>query len=140
MEDIVNGDSSLGDTQAEGGKKLSQATMQGSFEALMSMDIHSVGNLVELASSHSSQLLSELTKTSSSDGGKHQCSGNMSSRMESFIKSLSSANLKAGFDSSVALGSLLNIASSNGNFDAGTSRVASAFKLVCAKCNSPYSY
>jgi len=122
VEDIVNGDNSLGDTQLHG--RNLQSSLQGSFEALMSMDIHSVENLVELAaSSNSSAILSELNK-SYSDGVKNhgQSSANLTSRMESFIKSLSSANLlKSGLDSQQALGSLLNLnASSNNIFDAET--------------------
>ena len=105
----------------------------------MSMDLHSVGNLVELAntsSSQSSALLSELANkvscpapSFSSGGGdsdqttknnSYKSSANLSARMESFIKTLSSANLlKTGFDSSAALGSFLNAAtSSNTLFDA----------------------
>jgi len=134
VEDIVNGDSSLDldDTQTEDGKKLSQTKLQGSFEALMSMGIHSVENLVELAStSQSSALLSELSKSccpSEGGGGVRnndgQSSANLSSRMESFIKSLSNANLLksgldlSGLDSGDALGSLLNATSSNSLFDA----------------------
>ncbi|KAL7541841.1 hypothetical protein ACHAXR_011267 [Thalassiosira sp. AJA248-18] len=121
VEDIVNGDNSVGETQVDGGKKLSQTSLQGSFEALMSMDIQSVENLVELASSsNSSALLAEINKSSSDVSGKNnQSSANLSSRMESFIKSLSSANLlKAGLDSTAALGSLLNATSSNSIFDA----------------------
>lgn len=77
----------------------------------MSMDIHSVENLVELAaSSNSTAILSELTKTYTDSVKKNgQSSANLSSRMESFIKSLSSANLlKSGMDSQQALGSLLH--------------------------------
>lgn len=122
VEDIVNGEGSLSETEVQPGKKLSQSTLQGSFEALMSMDIHSVENLVELAAtSNTSAILSELSK-SYSDGSKnkHESSANLSTRMESFIKSLSSANLlKSGLDSQQALGSLLN-ASSGDIFDAET--------------------
>jgi len=138
VEDIVNGDSSLGETSSQEGKKLSQTTLQGSFEALMSMDVHSVENLLELASSsQSSVLLSELANkggtgrypapssnddeapAAKSNNLKSSSSVNLSSRMESFIKSLSSANLlKSGLDSGVALGSLLNATSSNSIYDA----------------------
>eukprot|EP00578_Thalassiosira_sp_NH16_P031510 CAMPEP_0181078636 /NCGR_PEP_ID=MMETSP1071-20121207/1592_1 /TAXON_ID=35127 /ORGANISM="Thalassiosira sp., Strain NH16" /LENGTH=745 /DNA_ID=CAMNT_0023159965 /DNA_START=457 /DNA_END=2694 /DNA_ORIENTATION=- len=117
VEDIVNGESSLGDEQSEG-KTLSKSTLQGSFEALMSMDIHSVENLVELAaSSNSTAILSELTKTYTDSVKKNgQSSANLSSRMESFIKSLSSANLlKSGMDSQQALGSLLHANASTNN-------------------------
>ena len=82
--------------------------------------IHSVENLVELAAtSNSSAILSELNK-SYSDGLKNNLSSTcLSSRMESFIKSLSSANLfKSGLDSQQALGSLLHESSSN-IFDSG---------------------
>merc|ERR1712176_400219 len=48
-----------------------------------------------------------------------QSCANLSCRMESFIKSLSSANLlKSGSDSQAALGSLLNLNSSNNFFNA----------------------
>ena len=90
----------------------------------MSMDIHSVENLVELAAtSNSSAILSELNK-SYSDGVKNNMSSTcLSSRMESFIKSLSSANLfKSGLDSQQALGSLLHESSSN-IFDSGMSYI-----------------
>lgn len=139
VEDIVNGDPSIGEPSSSDSRKLSQTNLQGSFEALMSMDVNSVENLLELASStQSSALLSELVSTSSdsspapsSSTGDNDASAtnkinlkstssvNLSSRMESFIKSLSSANLlKSGLDSGVALGSLLNVTSSNSLFDA----------------------
>ena len=114
VEDIVNGEE---DTEVPN-KKLSKSSIQGSFEALMSMDIHSVENLVELAAtSNSSAILSELNKTYS-DAGKGTSSNNLSNRMESFIKSLSTANLlKSGLDSQQAIGSLLGSTSSF--FDGG---------------------
>jgi hypothetical protein len=94
--------------------------LQGSFEALMSMDIQSVENLVELAAaSNSSAILSELNKNYYSNPRNNQSSANLSTRMESFIKSLSNANLhKYGLSSQQALESLLN-ASSGNIFDAG---------------------
>ncbi|KAL7458165.1 hypothetical protein ACHAWC_009701 [Mediolabrus comicus] len=92
VEDIVNGDGS--DEAKVGGKKLSQSALQGSFDALMSMDLQSVENLVELASS--SNLASLLTESKSS------------AQMETFIQNLSSGNLlKSGNESHVALGGLL---------------------------------
>lgn len=123
VEDIVNGDSSIGDAQSEGDRKLSQTKLQGSFDALMSMDIQSVENLVELASSsQSSAILSEMARNASIVSAltkNDQSCSNMSSRMESFIKSLSSANLlKSGLESQVALGSLLKATSSNSIMDA----------------------
>jgi len=139
VEDIVNGDPSIGEPSSPDSRKLSQTNLQGSFEALMSMDVNSVENLLELASStQSSALLSELVSKSSdsspapsSSTGDNDASAtkkinlkstssvNLSSRMESFIQSLSSANLlKSGLDSGVALGSLLNVTSSNSLFDA----------------------
>ena len=121
VEDIVNGDSSLGDTEKDDGKKLSQTKLQGSFEALMSMDIHSVGNLVDLASSTHLSTAHEVSSKSSSpemDMKNDQSCANLSFRMESFIKSLSSANLlKSGSDSQAALGSLLNVNSSSNFFN-----------------------
>eukprot|EP00581_Thalassiosira_minuscula_P012836 CAMPEP_0183716632 /NCGR_PEP_ID=MMETSP0737-20130205/10467_1 /TAXON_ID=385413 /ORGANISM="Thalassiosira miniscula, Strain CCMP1093" /LENGTH=852 /DNA_ID=CAMNT_0025945925 /DNA_START=136 /DNA_END=2696 /DNA_ORIENTATION=- len=134
VEDLVNGDNSIGATQTEDGKKLSQTKLQGSFEALMSMDIQSVENLVELAaSSQSSTLLSELSKVSTTSAGgtasvkiNEQSSDKLSSRMESFFKSLSSANLlKSGLDSSAALGSLLNAASTS-SFEELSKRIESS--------------
>jgi hypothetical protein len=91
------------------------------------MDIHSVENLVELASS-SSALLSELNKSGSfEDMNNNQSSTNLSTRMESFIKSLSNANLlKHGLDSSLAFGSLLNATSSSSLFDEGMCWVSHA--------------
>ena len=124
VEDIVNGEGSLSDEGSQN-RTLSRSTLQGSFEALMSMDIHSVENLVELAaSSNSSAILSELNKNyNESIKNNGQSSANMSTRMESFIKSLSSANLlKSGMDSQHALGSLLNAKASTNSisaFDAG---------------------
>ena len=114
VEDIVNGEE---DTEVPN-KKLSKSSIQRSFEALMSMDIHSVENLVELAAtSNSSAILSELNKTYY-DAGKGTSSNNLSNRMESFIKSLSTANLlKSGLDSQQAIGSLLGSTSSF--FDGG---------------------
>ncbi len=124
VEDIVSGEIAL---EREGmGDKLSQSTLQGSFEALMSMDLQSVENLVELAAtSNSSAILSELNKNYSESLKYNQgSSANLSARMESFIKSLSNANLfKTGLDSQQALGCLLNASCSN-FFDAG---------MVCAK-------
>lgn len=124
VEDIVNGDSSKrgAQSQLQGGNKLSQTTLLPSFEALMSLDIQSVENLVEMAStSQSSTLLSEPNDSVSSpeQGGAKSnkpssSAAHMSSRMESFFKSLSSANLlKSGLDSSAALGSLLNATASS---------------------------
>lgn len=148
MEDIVNGDSSLGDS-CSSGYRLSQSSLKGSFEALMSMDIHSVENLVELAaSSNSTAILSELTKSYSDATRNHgQSSANMSSRMESFIKSLSSANLfKSGLDSQQALGSLLNAHASRGSllnaypstniFDAGMSCMSNVLKIIPTENNN----
>ena len=82
VEDIVNGEGPIGETEIPG-KSTSKSTLQGSFEALMSMDIHSVENLVELAAtSNSSAILSELNK-SYSDGLKNNLSSTcLSSRME----------------------------------------------------------
>lgn len=102
------------------GKKLSQTKLQGSFEALMSMDIQSVGNLVDLASTHLSTAHEVSSKSSSPemDMKNDQSCANLSFRMESFIKSLSSANLlKSGSDSQAALGSLLNVNSSSNFFN-----------------------
>ena len=128
MEDIVNGEDTI-DTETQT-KTLSKATLQGSFEALMSMDIHSVENLVELAAtSNSSAILSELNKNYSDS--LHR-TGSMSNRMESFIKSLSNANLlKSGLDSQQALGDLLH--NSSNFFDAGT---CTMFVDVSYKSNS----
>ncbi len=130
VEDIVNGEIAL---EREGmGNKLSQSTLQGSFEALMSMDLQSVENLVELAAtSNSSAILSELNKNYSESLKYNQgSSSNLSTRMESFIKSLSNANLfKTGLDSQQALGCLLNASCSN-FFDAG---------MMCAKYEPTWS-
>jgi Tfp pilus tip-associated adhesin PilY1 len=117
VEDIVNGDNSL---DADTGKKFSPSTLQESFEALMSMDIQSVENLVELAAtSNSSAILSELNKNYNNNLRNNFSSANLSTRMESFIKSLSNANLhKCGLSSQQALESLLH-ASSSSIFDAG---------------------
>ncbi len=117
VEDIVNGDSSL---DPDMGKKFSRSTLQGSFEALMSMDIQSVENLVELAAaSNSSAILSELNKNYYNNLRNNQSSANLSTRMESFIKSLSNANLhKYGLSSQHALESLFHASSTN-IFDAG---------------------
>jgi len=95
VEDIVNGDGSE-EAKVEG-KKLSQSALRGSFNVLMSMDLQSVENLVELASS--SNLASLLTESKSS------------AQMETFIQSLSSSGnlLKAGKnDSHATLGGLLH--------------------------------
>ena len=98
----------------------------------MSLDLHSVENLVELAShsnlsAMSSNEIAKLSAPNKSVDG--MTSAPSSARMESFIKSLSSANLlKSGFASSHALGGLLqNIQNSlndpsiscNSLFDAG---------------------
>lgn len=125
VEDIVNGEIAMESSENNmGNNKLSQSTLQGSFEALMSMDMQSVENLVELAAtSNSSAILSELNKNYSESlkYNNHSSSANLSTRMESFIKSLSNANLfKAGLDSQQALGSLLLNASCSNFFDAGT--------------------
>lgn len=104
VEDIVNGDGS--DETKVGGKKISQSALQGSFDALMSMDLQSVENLVELASS--SNLASLLTESKSS------------AQMETFIQSLSSGNLlKSGNESHVALGGLLQSLSKGNLLKAG---------------------
>ena len=104
VEDIVNGDGS--DEAKIGGKKLSQSTLRGSFNVLMSMDLQSVENLVELASS--SNLASLLTESKSS------------AQMETFIQSLSSGNLlKGGNDSHIALGGLLQSLSKGNLLKAG---------------------
>jgi len=92
VEDIVNSDGSE-EAKVEG-RKISQSALRGSFNVLMSMDLQSVENLVELASS--SNLVSLLTESKSS------------AQMETFIQSLSSGNLlKSGNDSHAALGGLL---------------------------------
>ena len=112
----MNGDGST----SRGRTSHERSTLQVSFEALMNMDIGSVENLVELAAnSNSSAILSELSKNYYNNLKNNQGSANMSSRMESFIKSLSSANLtKYGSSSQHALESLLHASSSN-IFDAG---------------------
>ena len=126
VEDIVNGEIAMESSENNmGNNKLSQSTLQGSFEALMSMDMQSVENLVELAAtSNSSAILSELNKNYSESlkyNNHSSSAANLSTRMESFIKSLSNANLfKAGLDSQQALGSLLLNASCSNFFDAGT--------------------
>lgn len=103
VEDIVNGDSGLGDVQIKG-TKLSSLSLQGSFQALMSLDMDSVENLVQLSSTNlSSEELNKLAEAYKRSGSS---SFKSSSRMESFIKSLSNANLKSGLDSSAALSSL----------------------------------
>ena len=103
VEDIVNGDSGLGDVQIKG-TKLSNLSLQGSFQALMSLDMDSVENLVQLSSSNlSSEELNKLAEAYKRSGSS---SFKSSSRMESFIKSLSNANLKSGLDSNAALSSL----------------------------------
>lgn len=120
VEDIVNGDN----PREAGDKKLSQTNLQGSFEALMSLDIQSVENLVELAATNNSTTIlheqnGNKTKITSDESRMKSSLANM----ESFIKSLSSANLlKNGLDSSAALSGLLQ-ASSSGVFDAGESVV-----------------
>jgi hypothetical protein len=120
----VNGDGST----SRGRTSHERSTLQVSFEALMNMDIGSVENLVELAAnSNSSAILSELSKNYYKNLMKNnQSSGNnVSSRMESFIKSLSSANLtKYGSNSQHALESLLYASSSN-IFDAGETIISS---------------
>eukprot|EP00984_Skeletonema_dohrnii_P011849 scaffold4756_cov124-Skeletonema_dohrnii-CCMP3373.AAC.4 len=105
VEDIVNGDGSE-EAKVEG-KKLSQSALRGSFNVLMSMDLQSVENLVELASS--SNLASLLTESKSS------------AQMETFIQSLSSSGnlLKAGNDSHAALGGLLQSLSRGNLLKAG---------------------
>lgn len=104
VEDIVNGDGT--DEAKGGGKKLSQSALQGSFDALMSMDLQSVENLVELASS--SNLASLLTESKSS------------AQMETFIQNLSSGNLlKSGNESHAALGGLLQSLSKGNLLKAG---------------------
>ncbi len=106
MEDIVNGDGSE-EAKVEG-KKLSQSALRGSFNVLMSMDLQSVENLVELASS--SNLASLLTESKSS------------AQMETFIQSLSSSGnlLKAGKnDSHATLGGLLHSLSRGNLLKAG---------------------
>eukprot|EP00804_Cyclotella_cryptica_P019299 CCRYP_006202-RB/>CCRYP_006202-RB protein AED:0.07 eAED:0.07 QI:240/1/1/1/1/1/4/100/794 len=103
VEDIVNGDSGLGDVQIKG-TKLSSLSLQGSFQALMSLDMDSVENLVQLSSANLSS--EELNKLAESYKRSGSSSFKSSSRMESFIKSLSNANLKSGLDSNAALSSL----------------------------------
>ena len=102
VEDIVHGDSGLGDVEIKGAK-LSSLSLQGSFQALLSLDMDSVENLAHLSSSNLSSFdlnkLAESYKKSSSNFKS-------SSRMESFIKSLSNANLK--HDSSAAFSSLFS--------------------------------
>ena len=124
VEDIVNGDSSTDE-------KFSHSTLHGSFEALMNMDLGSVENLVELAAtSNSSAILAELSKNYNNNLKYNQSSANMSSRMESFIKSLSNANLmKYGLSSQHALESLLHANSTN-IFDAGMT-VQMFYFFVC---------
>lgn len=97
VEDMVNGD--LGDVQIKGAK-LSSLSLQGSFQALMSLDMDSVENLAQLSSSYLSS--DELNKLAESH--KKLSGFKSSSRMESFIKNLSNANLKG--DSAAALSSL----------------------------------
>lgn len=101
VEDIVNGESGLGDVQIKGAK-LSSLSLQGSFQALMSIDMDSVENLAQLSSSNFSS--DELNKMAESH---RKLSGfKSSSRMESFIKNLSNANLTS--DSAAALSSLFS--------------------------------
>ncbi len=122
VEDIVNGDN-FGDSDDKG-EKLSH--LQGSFEALMSLDLHSVENLVELASNSNLVAINsneiendkqhETTKRADGMSTGTSNSTITASRMESFIKSLSSANLfKHGFESNVALGGLLQNIQNNMN-------------------------
>jgi hypothetical protein len=101
VEDIVNGDSGLGDIQIKGAK-FSSLSLQGSFQALMSLDLDSVENLVQLTQSSSNLSSEELNKFA--EAHKKGLGTKSSSRMESFIKSLSNANLKS--DSGAALSSL----------------------------------
>ena len=89
VEDIVNSDSGLGDIEIKGAK-LSSLSLQGSFQALMSLDLESVENLMHLSSTNnlSSEELNKLAESHKKGSGSKS-----SSRIESFIKSLSSANL-----------------------------------------------
>jgi hypothetical protein len=133
VEDMVNGEAQSGEAQSKE-TKLSHLSLQGSFEALMSLDMNSVENLVNLAST--SNLSSDTTdETKQLNKSIEEITGTkLSSRMESFIKSLSSANLlKGGVSSSDALGGLLaNLqnslndphGSSSDIFDAGKNGVA----------------
>lgn len=89
VEDIVNGDSGLGDLEIKG-SKLSSLSLQGSFQALLSLDMDSVENLAQLSSSNLS--CEELNRLAESQ--KRGSGSKSSSRMESFIKSLSNANMK----------------------------------------------
>jgi hypothetical protein len=98
VEDIVNGESGLGDVEIRGAK-LSSLSLQGSFQALMSLDMDSVENLVQLSSSNlSSEELNRLAESHKRGSGFKS-----STRMESFIRNLSNANMK---DSNAALSSL----------------------------------
>lgn len=129
----MNGEAQSGEAQSKE-TKLSHLSLQGSFEALMSLDMNSVENLVNLAST--SNLSSDTTdETKQLNKSIEEITGTkLSSRMESFIKSLSSANLlKGGMSSSDALGGLLaNLqnslndphGSSSDIFDAGKNGVA----------------
>lgn len=89
VEDIVNGDSGLGDVEIKGAK-LSSLSLQGSFQALMSLDLESVENLMHLSSTKnlSSDELNKLAEDQKKGSGSKS-----SNRIESFIKSLSHANL-----------------------------------------------
>ena len=89
VEDIVNGDSGLGDLEIKG-SKLSSLSLQGSFQAIMSLDMDSVENLAQLTSSNLS--CEELNRLAESQ--KRGSGFKSSSRMESFVKSLSNANMK----------------------------------------------
>lgn len=126
VEDIVNGDN----PREAGDKKLSQTNLQGSFEALMSLDIQSVENLVELAATNNSTtILHDQNSNKNNITSDESRMKTSLANMESFIKSLSSANLlKNGLDSSAALSGLLQ-ASSSGLFDAGESAVMSGARL-----------
>ena len=115
VEDIVNGDGSE-EAKVEG-KKLSQSALRGSFNVLMSMDLQSIENLVELASS--SNLVSMFTESKSS------------AQMETFIQSLSSGNLlKSGNDSHAALGGLLQSISRGNLLKAGEDSHAALGNLL----------
>ncbi|KAL7517270.1 hypothetical protein ACHAWX_002205 [Stephanocyclus meneghinianus] len=123
VEDIVNGDSGLGDVQIKG-TKLSSLSLQGSFQALMSLDMDSVENLVQLSSTNlSSEELNKLAEAYKRSGSS---SFKSSSRMESFIKSLSNANLRSGLDSSAALSSLFQNIQNSMNDQKFLERIESA--------------
>ncbi|KAL3784396.1 hypothetical protein ACHAWO_012942 [Cyclotella atomus] len=112
VEDIVSGD--LGDIHIKGAK-LSSLSLQGSFQALMSLDMESVENLAQLSSLNmSSDELNKLAESHRKGSGFKS-----SSRMESFIKNLSNANLKT--DSAAALSNLFSNLQKNSiaDFDDG---------------------